>query len=42
MDKRLGYHADKVVEIEKQQDELYEELKSLEDKIKMMNKKLLI
>ena len=43
MDKSLGYHADTGEEIEKQQDEHYEELKSLmEDKIEMMNKKLLM
>ena len=43
MDKSLSYHADKVEEIEKQQDEHYEELKSLmEDKIEVMNKKLVM
>ena len=36
--KSLGYHADKVEEIEKQLDEHYEELKSLmEDEIEIID-----
>ena len=43
IDKSMSYHADKVYEIEKQQDEQYEELKAvMEEKMEMMNKKLLM